>query len=240
MSFFQRVAWLKTLEIQREFNFYMKKQPVEIVWAFDKTPCRIYFSRLWRSTDDGLGAVVLTMLMLVWERLWVVVSQHSSLQILHEPPPPPLLPSRPSSPLLSSNLSQCEPIQYYDNSEKLKKEDEEKRDLGIFTKKLYSLLLWMGVGYRGCLEVTVCNTASPTSDVPLSPVFLSSTLCSYLPLAFSQLLFFCLVFLYLNLYLLFRLLLNLSVISKQKKMNKKTPSVLKYCIAIVFNAKYYL
>lgn len=26
----------------------------------------------------------------------------------------------------------------------------------------------------------------PLDDVPISPVFLSSTLCSYLPLAFSQ------------------------------------------------------
>lgn len=38
---------------------------------------------------------------------------------------------------------------------------------------------------------------------------------------------FCLVFLYLNLYLLFRLLLNLSVISKRKKINKKNTKCLK-------------
>lgn len=63
--------------------------------------------------------------------------------------------------------------------------------------------------------------------------------CFYLPLAFSLFsicLCFFLFFLYLNLYLLFRLLLNLSVISKWRKSykNNKTPSVLKYCIAIVF------
>lgn len=112
----------------------------------------------------------------------------------------------------------------------------------------------MGVGDWGMRYI---YSFSHFFDVSISPVFLSNTLGSYLP--FGILTIFCAVlfyllfvfgflggfffgfgFLYFNLYLLFRLLLNLSVISKRKKINKKTPSVLKYCIAIVFNAKYYL
>lgn len=73
--------------------------------------------------------------------------------------------------------------------------------------------------------------ASPTHEDSISLVFPSDALSSYLPLAFSPL-FLCgfvplfvwfifFSFLYLNLYLLFRLLLNLSVISKRKKNCQK-------------------
>lgn len=50
---------------------------------------------------------------------------------------------------------------------------------------------------EGLLAVTVCNTASPSHDVPISSVFLSSTLCSYLPLAFSLFFLFLFVCLFL-------------------------------------------
>lgn len=94
---------------------------------------------------------------------------------------------------------------------------------------------WQG----GCLAVTVCDT-SPTYDVPISPVFLSRTLCSYLPLAFLLflllLLFFCI---WIYIYCLDCCWTSLWY-QNERKLTKKTPSVLKYCIAIVFNAKYYL
>lgn len=122
---------------------------------------------------------------------------------------------------------------------------KEKNGMGgIFTKVLYFSVYYSGRVWvtQRCLAVTVCNPASPTYDVPISPVFLSSNLCSYLPLAFSLFfsVFVFVLFLYLNLYLLFRLLLNLLWYQNERKLTKKTPSVLKYCIAIVFNAKYYL
>ena len=104
----------------------------------------------------------------------------------------------------------------------------KNRIRGIFTKVLYFSVYYSGrvrVTQR-CLAVTVCNPASPTYDVPISPVSLSSNLCSYLPLAFLLFLFVCLFvclfsFLYLNLYLLFRLLLNLLWYQNKKNLQKK-------------------
>lgn len=104
-------------------------------------------------------------------------------------------------------------------------------------------------GGGSIISVNVCRWLgdawhSPTFEVSISPVFLSNSLCSYLPIGIFTV--FCgdffVILLYLNLYLLFWSLLNLSVIWKweKKQKQKKTPSVLKYCIAIVFNAKYYL
>lgn len=155
------------------------------------------------------------MRVLVWQRLSVVVLRHCSLQILHEPPPC----------FLSCLSSALDPSNTITQLRKTKK-GRRKTGLGeIFTKVLYLAVYysdWVWVN-RETPKVTVCNGASASSNVPLSPVFLSSTLCSYLPLAFSLFIFcfVCFYFLYLNLYLLFRLLLNLSVISKWKKMNKK-------------------
>lgn len=90
------------------------------------------------------------------------------------------------------------------------------------------------MGDRGTPGIAVCNTASPTPDA-ISPVFLSSTPRSYLPLAFSLFYFdFVVFFLYWNLYLLFRLLLNLSVISKRKKIDKKNTKCLKNIVSPSF------
>lgn len=86
-------------------------------------------------------------------------------------------------------------------------------------RKLYleSLLLWMSVGDRG-------SAASPPSVVPFlfsSSISVEYSFVSTSPWHFHPFLclfifvvFFGVIFLYLNLYLLFRLLLNLSVISK--------------------------
>lgn len=96
---------------------------------------------------------------------------------------------------------------------------------GVFTKVLQCLFPWTSMGDRGTPGIAVCNTASPTPNA-ISPVFLSSTPRSYLPLAFSLFYFdFVVFFLYWNLYLLFRLLLNLSVISKRKKNWQKKHQV---------------
>lgn len=149
---------------------------------------------------------------------------------------------QPSDPAWASSSSPplmpflCFPpaaLQHYNTTQKTKKQRKRRRrgGEGIFTKALQCLLLWMGLGDGG-------ETACPTDVVAISPVFLSECSVSTSPWHFHCFLVLIL-FLYLNLYLLFRLLLNLCDI-KMRKKTKKTPSVLKYCIAIVFNAKYYL
>lgn len=134
------------------------------------------------------------MLTWVWEHLRVVVSQHSSLQILHEPPP---FPSH-LSPLFCPACLSVNPSNTITQLRKLKREEEEEWGGGIFTKVLYFSVYysdWVWVT-EGCLAVTVCNAASLNYVVPIFPV--SSTLCFYLPLAIS--LFFCFVLFFVCLF----------------------------------------
>lgn len=154
---------------------------------------------------------------------------HPSYNLAWAPPVPcslSLSPTPFSSVSLCTCLSQCELLQYYYATWGGKK----GKKLGdIFTMEFYLLFIimvpnecrWMGGG--GCLTVEVCNTASITLIV--IPVSFSFT--SVNPVTLSRPLTFSQWFLYLNQYLLFRLLLNLSVISKRKKNNKKNTKCLK-------------
>lgn len=83
---------------------------------------------------------------------------------------------------------------------------------------------WMGLGCLVVWRFVIRLLSLWSFSLLLSPLFPSSLLSSHHPNS----LMFLQWFLYLNQYLVFRLLLNLSVISKRKKkIIKITPSVLK-------------
>lgn len=122
-------------------------------------------------------------------------------------------------PILSSCLPQRESLQHYKTTQKKGKRSPRWRwwwgFLQWYSSVYYSKRRWLTGG---------------TPLLPLMSFLFLLYFCRVLFVSTSPWHFhvlFCLVFLYLNLYLLFRLLLNLSVISKRKKINKKNTKCLK-------------
>lgn len=163
----------------------------------------------------------------VWERLQVAVSQHSGLLTLHEPPSSHCFPRSPPA-----CVSGGRPTLW--RTQKTKKGRGflwwREHSFYFWGNILKSLLLWMRVVDRGkhCLSF-----------------FPISALVSTSPLAFN-----CLVGLFISvdsfIFCIWTYIYCLDCCwtslwyQNERKWTKKTPSVLKYCIAIVFNAKYYL
>lgn len=93
----------------------------------------------------------------------------------------------------------------------------------------------------GLRTMITLNKRVPWHLLLLPQVFIAtvllSVLSSYLPLAFLLFVcFFSFIFGYVCLYLLFRLLMNLSVISKRKKMYKKKKNT--KCLKILYRHRF--
>lgn len=176
------------------------------------------------------------MLMLVQERLHVVVPQHNSHPILHEPPLRPFPPH--AFPLFSSCLSQYKPLQHYNTTQKTKK---GRTGWGRFLQR-YSTTVFIALNECGWLgERCFSHLTLFLFLLYFCQVLFVSTspwhFHCFCLLVFCFVLFFFYIWIYI--YCLDCCWTSLWY-QNERKLTKKTPSVLKYCIAIVFNAKYYL